>query len=188
MKWSLSELRFTGEKPLNFEETLNLEQALQKRNPELIAVSPIEVSGFFTVDEMGTMLYARVKVTLTLPSTRSFQPVDLPLDFDLTEHYISHFDRQRLAEFGDNDVALVLEDDLIDLDQVVLDNILLQIPMQVLTNDEQQATEATLPTGNDWQIVTEDQVKKKQEESPKIDPRLAKLQDFFEKNDEKSDV
>lgn len=179
MKWSLNELRYTADKPLEFSEDLDLKKSLQARNPEILDVAPVHVDGLFTVDELGTMLYAKVKTTVTLPSTRSFKPVPLDLAFDFTEHYLSRFDRDKLKETADSDIALVLDDDIIDLNTVIVDNILLQIPMQVLAADE-QAADATLPTGKDWNLLTEDQVAEKQKDNTDIDPRFAKLKGFFD--------
>ena len=179
MKWSWNELRQTGAKPLQFDETLEMQAKLKQRNADIIAVSPVRVKGVFSVDELGVLGYMQVEVKVTLPSTRSLQPTEVLLNFDLTEHYVSHHDVD-LSRFEDTDVVIVLEDDILDLVSVVEDNILLQIPMQVLTEEEQQA-DAILPSGQDWNLVSEDQLNKQQENQ--VDPRLAKLKDFFKDED-----
>ena len=174
MKWSWNELKQAFANPIQFETTLDLTESLKARNKEILAVSKIEVNGIFSVDELGVLGYMRVKVKVTLPSTRSLKPSDVWLDFDLTEHYVSRHD-QDLSRFEDTDVVIVLEDDVLDLASVIEDNILLQIPMQVLTEDE-QCQDAHLPSGKDWDVVYEDQLKK----HPKTgDPRFAKLKDLF---------
>ncbi|WP_178198421.1 YceD family protein [Ligilactobacillus sp. Marseille-Q7487] len=175
MKWSWNELRQAGANPIQFETTLDVQDNLKARQADIIAVSSAEVKGMFSVDELGVLGYMRVKVKVTLPSTRSLKPADVCLDFDLTEHYVSRHD-QDLSRFEDTDVVIVLDDDILDLNSVVEDNILLQIPMQVLTADEQRE-DAILPSGNDWNVVYEDQLKDQQEKQ--VDPRLAKLKDLF---------
>ena len=42
----------------------------------------------------------------------------------------------------------------IDLDESVEDNILLSIPIQVLTEEEQNSQE--MPSGNDWEVISEE--------------------------------
>ena len=177
MKWSLNELRQTADEPLMFEETLDLKESLKQRRPDILDVSDVLVKGIVSVDELGVLGYAKVKVKIVLPSSRSLEPAELDLNFDLTEHYVSYHERD-LSRFEDTDVVIVLENDILDLNSVIEDNILLQIPMQVLTDAEQQ-DEATMPEGGDWNVVSEGQLKKMQKDENGIDPRLAKLQDFF---------
>lgn len=66
-------------------------------------------------------------------------------------------------------LVLVLEEDYIDLEESAIDNILLTIPMQVLSEEEQNSD--TMPSGNSWSVLTEEQYnalqnKKKKENSP----------------------
>lgn len=178
MKWSLNELRQTADEPLMFEETLDLAQDLKKRRPDIIDVSDVIVKGIFSVDQLGVLGYAKVKTTVTLPSTRSLEPTELELSFDFTEHYVSHHDRD-LSRFEDTDVVIVLENDILDLDSVIEDNILLQIPMQVLTKTEQK-DDASMPKGNEWSVVSEDALEVTRKDEDGIDPRFAKLKNFFE--------
>ncbi len=84
MKWSLNELRQTADEPLMFEETLDLKASLTKRRPEILDVSPVLVKGVFSVDELGVLGYAKVKTTVTLPSTRSLEPAEVYLEFEFT--------------------------------------------------------------------------------------------------------
>jgi uncharacterized protein len=72
----------------------------------------------------------------------------------------------------------------LDLDDSVADNILLEIPMQVLTEAEQESND--LPSGDDWLVISEDDFQHQQEsqEQTTIDPRLAKLSALFEEEEE----
>ena len=73
---------------------------------------------------------------------------------------------------------------MLDLEKVITDNILLQIPMQVLTDSEKSATDPAL-AGRDWQVLSEDQLSKQREDSDqKIDPRMEKLAHFFDDSKE----
>lgn len=181
MKWSYQELQQLGDAPQQFLKTLDLTKRLQARQPDLIKVAPVEVKGLFSRDELGVSGYYEVTTNVTLPSSRSLKPVTVPLQFSTTEHYLSQHDAYRLKEFEDTDVVLVLDNDLLDLDEVICDNILLQLPMQVLAPDEKSGQ--ALPDGEDWQVVSEGQSQQPNAKHTEIDPRLAKLKDFFSQND-----
>ena len=49
---------------------------------------------------------------------------------------------------------ILLDKPTIDLDESVEDNILLSIPIQVLTEEEQNSQE--MPSGNDWEVISEE--------------------------------
>lgn len=184
MKWSLNELRQTIDEPLTFSETLDLKDELMARNSDIIEVSPVEVKGIFSVDELGVCGYVKVKTKLVLPSSRSLEAAEVPLVFDFTEHYVSQHEHD-LSRFEDTDVVIVLPNDILDLDNAICDNILLQIPMQVLTATEQSSDES-MPSGNDWSVVSESQLRKSRKDEDGVDPRLSKLKDFFKNSEENS--
>lgn len=183
MKWSLNELRQAGSEPIMVNEELDLTLALKKRRPEIISASKVAVQGLFSVDKLGVLGYFKVQVELTLPSTRSLEPTVLPLSFEVTEHYVSYHEHD-LSGFEDTDVVIVLDKDILDFDRVIEDNILLQIPMQVLTKAEQQAQSKQMPSGQDWRVVSESQLEQLRKDEKTLDPRLAKLADFFGENQE----
>ena len=81
-------------------------------------------------------------------------------------------------EVLDDDLVLPIENGDIDLAESVADNILLNIPIKVLTAEEEAGQ--GFVSGNDWQIMTEDeyqaqQAVKKEENSP-----FAGLQGLFD--------
>ena len=47
--------------------------------------------------------------------------------------------------FPQEEVVMLVKDDVIDVDKLVEDNVVLQVPMQVLTPDEEQ--KGTMPSG-----------------------------------------
>ncbi|MDU6523476.1 MAG: YceD family protein, partial [Enterococcus sp.] len=77
---------------------------------------------------------------------------------------------------------LVIDNDTIDLTDSIEDNILLAIPLQVFSEEEKQATD--LPKGNDWEVVSEEEYFQKKESAETIDPRLAKLSELFNEEDD----
>ena len=108
----------------------------------------------------------------------------MSLDFDFTEHYVSQHEHD-LSRFEDTDVVIVMQNDILDLDSAVCDNILLQIPMQVLTEAERNS-EVQLPQGEQWTVMSESQLSTSRKDEDGVDPRLAKLKDFFDNSQKNS--
>ncbi|GEO66315.1 DUF177 domain-containing protein [Levilactobacillus spicheri] len=184
MKWSLTELRKNHRsEPLQFDQTLELKADLMERyGDEVLDLSPVQVKGLVSVvGEGDVVVVAQVKADLTVPSSRSLAPVDLPVDFKMTEYYVS--DPAATQRFEKTDVVMVITDDVIDFDKAVGDNIILQIPMHILSDAEKQG--AAMPEGQDWQVVKEADLAKVEAEHQTVDPRLAKLKDFFPDQDDK---
>ncbi|PHL21481.1 YceD family protein [Enterococcus faecium] len=187
MKWSLLELRKYQETPLTFHETLDLKAALMKRDNLILDVAPVEVEGLVSVDKKGYIIHYTVQTTLTVPSTRSLEPVELPMDFSVDEVFMTEEQFQSRDEQMSADEILLIEGPLLNLAESIEDNILLAIPMRVLTKEEEAATE--LPKGNDWEVVSEEeyQRRKMEEAENKIDPRLAKLSELFDSKSKDDD-
>lgn len=180
MKLSLSELQKEyRHEPLKFDEVLDLKSTLMERYPEeVLDVTPVHVNGVASVESGGdVMIYAHIQATLTVPSTRSLQPVEFPTDFDITEFYVAS--QAALERYEKTDVVLVVEDDTIDVDKAIADNLLVQIPMQILTKAEQEAEEH-LPEGKGWSVTLEGEEEADESDDKTVDPRLAKLQNFFD--------
>lgn len=183
MKWSLTELRKNHRNdPLMFDETLNLKADLMERyGNEVLDIGPVHAKGLASVVGGGdVVIVAQVTADLTVPSSRSLAPVDFPVNFKMTEFYVS--DPTAVQRFEKTDVVMVVTDDQIDLDKAVGDNIILQIPMHILSNAEQQGE--AMPTGQDWEVVSEENLEAVEKENQPVDPRLAKLKDFFPDQDD----
>jgi uncharacterized protein len=184
MKWSLLELRKYQDMPLTFEETLTLKNELMARDNQIIDLAPVKVQGMVTVSKKEYILHYTVNTVITLPSTRSLEPVELPLEFSVNEVFMTPEQYQQRDELLPEEEILILETQTLDLDDSVADNILLEIPMQVLTEAEQESND--LPSGDDWLVISEDDFQHQQEahEQTTIDPRLAKLSALFEEEEE----
>ncbi|GKT02528.1 YceD family protein [Furfurilactobacillus sp. WILCCON 0119] len=181
MKWSLKELDKYRNEPLQIDETLDVKVDMMDRfDDRVIDIDPVKVVGSITVDRDDVLLDVHVSGQMVVPSSRSLEPAAFPFDFDMNEIYItedSHFDR-----YEENETVLLLETQTIDLNEGVIDNIIAQIPMQILTDAERNGED--LPTGNGWSVISEDDYKADQEENQPIDPRLAKLKGLFPDQDQ----
>lgn len=185
MKWSLNELQRYQDEPLQLDSTLDLSALLTERFPEdILAVKHVKISGYLSYDKADVMVTLKVETTITVPSSRSLRPVDLPLSFKYTEFYLG--DAEHVKKYEDSDTVIVLDDDkMIDLDEAVAENIVLQIPMQVLSKEEQQSNE--FPAGNGWEVISEEEYVANETEPKKVDPRLAKLKELFPDQDSNND-
>lgn len=182
MKWSIGELRRYKEEALNFSETIDVNDALTARDNEILAVAPVTVEGILSVGKNEYILHYRLKTNVTVPSARSLEPVDLPLDLSVDEVFMTREQWSSMEEERDEEI-LVLDNDTIDLTDSIEDNILLAIPLQVFTEEELASSD--LPKGNDWEVVSEEEYLQKKEESAEtLDPRLAKLSELFNESED----
>ena len=183
MKWSLLELKIPRD-TANVRRSVELKNQLIKRDGQIIDLSPVKITGMMSVGKHEYLLHYRVETTITLPSTRSLTPVALPMDFTVDELFMTPEQFQRRDEMIPEEDVLIIEGQTISLDDSVADNLLLAIPMQVLTEEEKKSTE--MPSGNDWAVLSEeDYANQKEAQAQQIDPRLAKLSELF--NDSEDD-
>ena len=184
MKWSLLELRKYQEEPLVFQETLDLENELISREKEIIAIRPVQVNGLITVSPKEYLLHYAVDTVITLPSTRSLEPVEVPMKFTVDEVFMTAEQYQQQKDLLKEEEILLLETQTLDLSESVADNILLEIPLQVLAEEEKQSER--YPSGNEWTVISEDQYLEMKESQDKnqVDPRLAKLSSLFKEQED----
>jgi len=183
MKWSLSQLKSYRETPLQFDEALDIKHSLMTRYPEIIDVKSVHAKGLASYSKDNVLITAKIEAMLTLPSSRSLTPVDVPLAFQMTEYHVPEgTDLSRFDEETDT-VVFIPEDDILDFDVAVEDNILIHIPMQILSEAEQDGS--PLPTGKGWEVLSEDDLALQAAELKTVDPRLAKLKNLFPDQEDK---
>ncbi|MGX7419490.1 YceD family protein [Carnobacterium gallinarum] len=181
MKWSLIELQKYRNEPLIFSETVELKQSLMERDSEILDVSPIKIDGTLIVEKEEVIARLVISLVLTMPSARSLKPVPVPMLIEANEVYVP----KSVRDFDANDreeTVIYLDKDLIDLTDAIEDTILLNLPLQVFTKEEE--TEDDMPSGNGWEVVSEEEYVSRLEEqkSQSVDPRLAGLADLFTDN------
>src|SRR5574337_856397 len=120
---------------------------------EILDVSKIAVQGRLYADGGVYALNFTAKFELTMPSSRSLTPVILPMEMTISELFTTAALFEENQENLDADMLFVLEKDVIDLEEAVSDNILLDLPLRVLTDEEK--TSEILPTGSSWQVLSE---------------------------------
>lgn len=180
MKWSMLEIRKYKIEPLRFVEKLDLKKEIITRFSDfIIDISPLDIKGFLEYKDGDVYVHANVSGTMIVPSSRSLKPVDFALDFMIDEFYTT--EEGHLERYEDTDAVIVLENDVLDFDEAIIEYVVLQLPLQILAEDE--VLDNDLPAGNGWEVVTEEQLDAQKAENQTIDPRLAKLKDLFPDQD-----
>ncbi|AEN99053.1 DUF177 domain-containing protein [Fructilactobacillus sanfranciscensis] len=185
MKWSFEKLQEYKNNSFEDSGKLDLKADLKERYPDnILDATPFDVKVSAISDNGDVIIDAHVKGSVTVPSSRSLDPVELDLDFDINEVYVNT--KAALNRYDEDVVVLKIDedDDAIDFDKAVADNIIINIPMQVLSPEEQDGK--SMPSGNDWEVISEDDFNHQEEETTKVDPRLASLKNFHSKNDDKA--
>ena len=177
MKLNIQEIRKLPE-GLYFEQNLDLAADLRKRNQEILDVKNIQVTGKVQYEDRMFFLDYLLSYTIVLASSRSMEPVELEESYPVNEIFMEGATNQLDQEILDEDLVLPIENGEIDLAESVSDNILLNIPIKVLTAEEEAGQ--GFVSGNDWQIMSEEeyqaqQAVKKEESSP-----FAGLQGLFD--------
>ena len=88
------------------------------------------------------------------------EPVELVESYPVTEVFMEGATNQLDQEVLDDDLVLPIENGELDLAESVSDNILLNIPIKVLTAEEEAGQ--GFVSGNDWQIMTEEEYQAQQ--------------------------
>ncbi|ATF40786.1 DUF177 domain-containing protein [Weissella paramesenteroides] len=181
MKWQFSELQTYKDEPLPFNETVTLKEDLLSKFGDVIKdITPVTVSGFAQSEDDDVFIHAHVTGELVTPSTRSLQPVTLPIDLDIDEIYIQ--DKQHEDRYSDEESVILVDDGKINFDEAILEYIVLSIPLQVLTDEE--AKNNTMPAGKDWSVISEETYENQKQETKQQNTPLSGLADLF-KDDEK---
>ena len=181
VKISLKQLENSQGMPVYFEEEMQVEDNLKSRDDTILEVSPALAKGFLVYQNETVIAQFTCAIDITLPSSRSLEPVVVPLSIEIVERYIpkgTSFEEQELTE-----IVIPLETDWIDLQPAVEDHILLSIPLQVLSPEE--LSEDRMPSGQDWEVISQDELSLRRTvaKEQQIDPRLAALQSFFDSDE-----
>lgn len=178
MKWAKLQLLKFRNKPLELNETLDLKELIAQRFSDIILdIDQVFVTGKISILKNDDIeIQANVKTCVTAPSSRSLEPVKINLDFDINELYISNL--EDLKKYEEENQVFFLEKDIIDLDEIVVENIISEMPLQILTDEEQKAD--NMPKGDEWRVISYDDLltEEKSKEEDFVDPRWDALNDL----------
>ncbi|HFI0336818.1 TPA: DUF177 domain-containing protein [Streptococcus suis] len=166
---------------ISFDKTLDLQEELQARNGEVLGLSPVQVSGNVRFESGFFFLDYQMTYDITLASSRSLKPVVLHESQEVNELFVANEAVLKEQDLIDEDMVLVVENDQIVLDESVADNILLAIPIKVLSPDEE--AEKDLPSGQSWTLMTEEIFQQQAQEKKEANSPFAQLQGLFEEDE-----
>ena len=164
MKWTKEQL--LQENPnVTFDEDVAIDPSALNSNPRINGVKDVHVSGNgYLVDE-DDRFYVKMNITATMlcPDAITNEEIEVPLETESSETYV----------FGlpQDDAERAVTDEVIDLLPAVIEDILLEVPLQVT-----EAAEDEYPEGDGWKVYSEAEYQESRKDQ--LDPRLAKLKQF----------
>ncbi|WP_445661402.1 YceD family protein [Bacillus sp. FSL K6-3431] len=177
MKWTVTELQKFRDSKLKMDEIIDVAKELKQTDPEIRDMSPVHVTGRVDIDSQKAIFHIHLSGTMVLPCSRTLVDVDYPIDVNAMETFLLNPLDKNLDETNQYYVA---EAGMIDLQPVIEELLLLEIPMQIFAEDVEN--DHSLPQGKGWELMTEEQLENEREN--KIDPRLAGLADLFKSEKE----
>ncbi|WLR52231.1 DUF177 domain-containing protein [Bacillus tianshenii] len=170
MEWQVSELRNRRD-GFEIDETIDVSE-LKDMNKEIRQISPVHVTGNAHFSGSKITFDLTFDGEMILPCARSLADVKYPFEIDAREIFSLNGE-----SYTDEDLEIHgIDGEVLDLKPYIRENILLEIPMQVFSDNPE--TEGKAPqSGQGWEVVTEE------EQKERIDPRLEKLQQFFKKDE-----
>ncbi len=123
MKWTLSELRKKQYQENSFDETLDYSELIEPGS-DFLAISPVRVQGTFEVEDMMYYhFHLHIQTTLTIACAITLKPVEVPLDFTVTETFSE----------DEHDEYRQVDGITVDLLPIIWSNIYLEKPLRVVS-------------------------------------------------------
>ena len=146
----------------NIETFIELNEGLEidVSSTEIIKLNDTKVVGSITKDNEGYYIDAVLSGIMTLPCSITLKPTELKFETEIVGNI-----EEMLEEIGENDKKT---ENTIDIFPIIWENILMEIPMRVVSPD---IDEQTLK-GDGWKLITD-------EETTSTNPELEKLKDLL---------
>jgi uncharacterized protein len=169
LKWTLSQLQKYRNKDFAIDEIIRVDE-IKQDDPTIREVSPFHISGRGDIDSTKVTFHLKIEGHLILPCSRTLVDVLLPINVETTETFLL-----QNSEYESEEEVYQVKGETIDLLPIIREILLLEVPMQVFC-DNVDGEESAPQSGRDWEVVHDE------EQSKKIDPRLAGLAKFFDEN------
>lgn len=174
LKWTLSQLQKYRNKDFSIDEIIRVDE-IKEDDPTIRKVSPMHITGRGDIDSTKVTFHLKIEGHLILPCSRTLVDVLLPINVETTETFLL-----KGSVYETEEEVYQVKDDVIDLMPIIREILLLEVPMQVFSEDV-DSEEAAPQSGKDWEVVHEE------DQSKKVDPRLAELAKFFDKSKSSSE-
>lgn len=175
LKWSVIQLQKLRDKGLEMNETVVLEEELKKLDSQIRGATPVKVTGKADMSSSRVTFHLTLEGALTLPCSRTLKDVHYPYHIESKETFLLNSNGYDSED--DSGEVHQLEGDVLNLTPVIVELIVLEIPMQVYSEEALNEDEFH-PSGQGWEVI--DETKEKE----KIDPRLAELSKLLQTENE----
>ncbi|MFC4320289.1 YceD family protein [Litchfieldia salsa] len=174
MKWTISQLNQLQHKGLTVDEIVDVTDLKELDKNSIRDISPVRVTGRVDLSSLKATFHLTISGSMVLPCSRTLVDVPFPFEITTTETFLL----RHTSDYDTDEETHQVQGDVVDLLPLIKELIILEIPMQVLSNDL-NAEGAAPQEGKDWQVISEE------DKAKKVDPRLAGLAKFFEDDKEK---
>ncbi|MBO3092726.1 DUF177 domain-containing protein [Schleiferilactobacillus harbinensis] len=192
LQWTEADLRKQGNREIQFDRDVPLMPEIAERFEDISDASIYHVQGTIKADGAGWLATVHATGEVTAHSTRSLAPVRVAQDFTFTELWIpqEQWGSEPAEKLIDTHQALTIPmaHDMIDIYGAVSDHVVLELPSQILTDDE--AKQDVMPAGQDWHVISEAEYEAQKKANAKPNPELAKLKSLLQdqEKDDKDDT
>ena len=179
MKWSITQLRKFQDKPFEFHQTVNFDHLV--KSLDLIDLSDIDVEGELTVKSNEVVADMHITGEYTMEDARTLEPVKVPIDVETTEIFDLEGHEYSDDEDDENENYHLALSGMIDLRDIAEELVIIEKPIRAVADDS--SFDDMLQEGQGWEVIDEDQLEQNEqadEGSKKVDPRLQKLQQFYD--------
>lgn len=179
MKWSITQLRKYQGQPFEFDQTVNYNHLIDKLG--LIDLSDIRVKGKLDVKSNEVVADIHLTGAYTMEDARTLKPVEVPIDVETTE--IFDLEGHEFSDSEEDDEHYHLATNgMIDLRDIAEELVIIEKPIRAVAEDS--SLEDMLQSGQGWEVIDEDELEESEQaeeiSSNKVDPRLQKLQQFYD--------
>jgi uncharacterized protein len=164
MRWERSEL-LENSGSVTFDEDVEIDRSAFDKNKRINGAENVHIDGSGWLDDENDRFFVKLHVTgdMLVPDSITNEEISVPFETESDEVYS--------FVQTDEDGARIVTDEVIDLLQAVVDDILLEVPLEVT-----HAAEEDYPEGDGWKVYSEAAYERSRKDH--LDPRLAKLRDF----------
>lgn len=148
-------------KYISFDEEANIDKEMFDKN-DLLDLKDVRVAGTISLDTLHEyQISISISGIMVLPCAITLKPVDFPFNVEVNGNI-----NELLEEIDENHKK---SENSIDILPIIWENILMEIPLRVVSEDAQNITMA----GEGWKLITE------YESKSETNPELEKLKDLL---------
>ena len=165
MKWTRTEL-IDARNNIDIDEDVVIAKENIEHYDGINDLQDVHISGkgYYSDEDDSFYVDLNISGTMICPDSITNEPIEYPFETSAQETY-------SFTKGEDDEIRYV--DDEVDLYEAIVDNILLEVPMQVSIAEEED-----YPEGDGWKVYSEKQYQEMKENE--IDPRLAILKEYKE--------